>query len=167
MEIARDIKFMDRKLPSLKTTKADPLLAETEDSESKSMELQYDMPANKEENSDINDESKERGPNVEDEETRGSVNDVEDREISEFNDEEVGELLDEDPNDSENEDEANQGKSTRGRGRPRIIRTGIRGRPRKQYASQAEIIEETAYLGEVPIQEAVRGPDAEEWNKTL
>jgi len=53
----------------------------------------------------------------------------------------------------------------RGRERPQIIRTGSRGRPRKHYhdAALADESANFAYLAEIPIREALQGPDAEEW----
>jgi len=59
--------------------------------------------------------------------------------------------------------ENNENPPRRGPGRPRIIRTGLRGRPEKQY-HRAKLIEnsESAYLAEIPISQALQGPNAEE-----
>ena len=64
-------------------------------------------------------------------------------------------------------------EETRGRGRPRIIRTGQPGRPRKQYqpgnlnrTGIAEPNEET-FLSEVPMKEAMKGPNANEWHQAI
>ena len=64
-------------------------------------------------------------------------------------------------------------EETRGRGRPKIIRTGQPGRPRKQYqpgnlnrAGIAEPNEET-FLSEVPMKEAMKGPNANEWHQAI
>lgn len=55
----------------------------------------------------------------------------------------------------------------RGPGRPRIIRTGQRGRPRKQYNDVVQHVEsdlsEQASLSEVPMRRALAGPNSEEW----
>ncbi|KMQ86259.1 retrovirus-related gag-pol polyprotein [Lasius niger] len=53
-------------------------------------------------------------------------------------------------------------------GRPRIERTGLRGRPRKlfnlKYAEDIETTElEYAFLSEIPIKTALSGADANEW----
>lgn len=41
--------------------------------------------------------------------------------------------LNESENDENAEGEEDRNKNVRGRGRPRIIRSGLKGRPRKQY----------------------------------
>ena len=55
----------------------------------------------------------------------------------------------------------------RGPGRPRIIRTGQRGRPRKQYNEVAQYVEselaEQAFLSEIPMRRALAGHDSDEW----
>lgn len=71
---------------------------------------------------------------------------------------------------SENLDGA--GSSTRGRGRPKIIRTGSRGRPKKEYHVAAEesgnVAEnDTVLMAEVPMKQAVTGPDSEQWNMAM
>lgn len=67
------------------------------------------------------------------------------------------------------EDVMEQTPLIRGRGRPRLIRTGRRGRPRKQfnYTDQTAKHEEAASMAEVPIEEAIRGLDAEEWREAI
>lgn len=59
----------------------------------------------------------------------------------------------------------------RGRGRPRKVVTGLRGRPRKEYqvADRLPQIEEAelAYLAEVPINQSLNGPVAEEWVQAM
>nr|CAH7736890.1 unnamed protein product [Callosobruchus chinensis] len=58
----------------------------------------------------------------------------------------------------------------RTRGRARIVRTGARGRPRKVYrttqGSSTAFCEE-AFLTEVPMQEAITGRDADEWQSAM
>jgi len=73
------------------------------------------------------------------------------------------------------EDESSRSEaSKRGRGRPRILKTGERGRPRKQYqvvteqarddeAAQISDEVEMALLSEISISEAITGNDMEEW----
>jgi len=53
----------------------------------------------------------------------------------------------------------------RGRGRPRIIRSGLRGRPCKEYQTQTVTFEppEVAGIAEVRIKDALSSPEAEEW----
>lgn len=60
---------------------------------------------------------------------------------------------------------------SRGRGRPRILRTGERGRPRKIYTHIAEdaryIEDEIALLSEIPIKQALTSPEADEWHDAM
>jgi len=65
----------------------------------------------------------------------------------------------------ENEIEQDLGEPRRGRGRPEIIRTGQRGRPRKRYnvVSSANSVMEESLIAEIPLEEAIRGPDSKEW----
>ena len=58
----------------------------------------------------------------------------------------------------------NQEMPRRGRGRPRIVRTRQKGRPRKEFhvADCVNEIEEFSCLAEIPLEFAVHGPDAEE-----
>lgn len=78
----------------------------------------------------------------------------------------------------------------RGQGRPRIVRTGQRGRPRKEYHlryhgrdedpevcieeeedgrrnEEIEAIEETANLVDISVKEALSGPEAVEWTYAI
>jgi len=58
----------------------------------------------------------------------------------------------------------------RGRGRPKKMLTGLRGRPRKLFnLSKPPTEEQTqfAYMAEVSLQEAIRGPEAEEWYNAM
>ncbi|CAH2020785.1 unnamed protein product [Acanthoscelides obtectus] len=60
----------------------------------------------------------------------------------------------------------------RARGRPRIRRTGSRGRPRKIYRYRtpprgSALSSEEVLLSEVPMHQAVRGEDADEWHKAM
>lgn len=76
----------------------------------------------------------------------------------------------EDGNDEEDAPEdLNQHPRQRGQGRPKILRTGLRGRPKKQYheASCREEIDEVANLAEIPLEDAVLGPHAEEWYQAI
>lgn len=54
-------------------------------------------------------------------------------------------------------------------GRPRIVRNGRRGRPRKQYrvANQQGGVAEEIFLAEVPFQQAMTGPDSEDWQEAV
>lgn len=57
----------------------------------------------------------------------------------------------------------------RGSGRPRIVRTGTRGRPRKIYCTaqvrNAEI--ENCFMAEIPVARAMASPEAEEWHEAI
>lgn len=55
--------------------------------------------------------------------------------------------------DKDNKIEENPRGSTKGRGRPRMIRTELRRRPKKNYTNQKSL-QEIAYFGE----EAIQGP---------
>lgn len=57
----------------------------------------------------------------------------------------------------------------RGPGRPRIIRTGLRGRPRKEYSvpSQIREVADTTCLAEIPLERAIGGPHADEWYQAI
>ncbi|KAG7197624.1 hypothetical protein KM043_013405 [Ampulex compressa] len=54
-------------------------------------------------------------------------------------------------------------------GRPWIIRTGLRGRPKKEYhiAGHTETIEEESHFAEIPLTEPTAGPDSTEWQHTM
>lgn len=71
-------------------------------------------------------------------------------------------------------DEAEEGEATtskRGPGRSKIIRTGLRGRPRKLFHEPRESANSTAeyyaFLAEVPLKRAMSGPDAAEWREAM
>lgn len=51
----------------------------------------------------------------------------------------------------------------RGKGRPMIIRSGGRGRPRKVYQKTLNYDEESACMGEVRVEDALNGDDTNEW----
>ena len=57
----------------------------------------------------------------------------------------------------------------RGRGRPKIVRTGQRGRPQKEFHETdcADETEEFSCLAEIPLESAEHGPDAEEWYQAM
>lgn len=59
--------------------------------------------------------------------------------------------------------------SRRGPGRPKIDRTGARGRPRKVYNEvDANILEaEYVFLAEIPIKQAISGADSSEWYQAM
>lgn len=61
-------------------------------------------------------------------------------------------------------DEENQDHTLlkRGPGRLRIIRTGLRGRPKKDY-NMVNTIQETSMFTEVPVREAISGSTMDEW----
>lgn len=74
---------------------------------------------------------------------------------------------------SEDENAGNNGiaeGSGRGPGRPRKILTGLRGRPRKEYQPSHEVryVESNeCLLAEVPIKDAISGPDADDWMQAM
>lgn len=59
------------------------------------------------------------------------------------------------------------GTPKRAPGRPRIERTGLKGRPRKLFQTveaDARVTEEEfVFLAEIPVKQAVSSPDSEEW----
>jgi len=65
----------------------------------------------------------------------------------------------------EDETEQDLGEPRRGRGRLEIIRTGQRGRPRKRYniVNSANSVMEESFIAEIPLEEAIHGPDSKEW----
>lgn len=75
--------------------------------------------------------------------------------------------------DEQSNDEENDGQVVkRRRGRPRIERTGTRGRPRKvyRYAIEEENttdVAEEAYLSEVPMRQAMNSAEADEWYNAM
>lgn len=60
----------------------------------------------------------------------------------------------------------------RGRGRPRIVRTGSGGRPRKIYNTLNDVEEEASVVeevlvAEISIKKAITGSDASEWYEAM
>lgn len=61
----------------------------------------------------------------------------------------------------------------RGSGRPRLIRTGPRGRPRKEYHMNLQDVDEPednaeyAGIAEVSFEEALTGPESKEWKGSI
>lgn len=138
IEIARDVKFMNGKSDFIEIkAHRNPSSSETVNSENEELEIQFDAPVDNKDTIEV--------PNADDDDPDDSNDDGED------------------------EDLEDRSGYSRGRGRPRLIRTGLRGRPRKQYqeSNQAESLEETAFIAEIPIQEAIQGPDAEEWRDAI
>lgn len=65
------------------------------------------------------------------------------------------------------EEEDDNLNEVRGPGRPRLVRSGNRGRPKKIYNMvpgnpEAELVEQ-AFLGEIPMRQALCGSEIEEW----
>lgn len=65
-------------------------------------------------------------------------------------------------------------RTNRGAGRPKILRTGQRGRPRKLFQEDVPTIfeeveedEQQTFLSEIPFDEAVKGPNANEWHEAI
>ena len=73
--------------------------------------------------------------------------------------------------DSNDDEEAPRPQRGRGPGRPRIIRTGQRGRPRRQHQPSRENAEfdgsDLVNLAEVPFRSAMHSNDAEHWLKAI
>jgi len=63
---------------------------------------------------------------------------------------------------------SNEDDSKRGRGRSRKVMTSLRGRPRKHYHT-ADMGESTAMANmvEISLEEAIHGPDAEQWFQAM
>lgn len=81
--------------------------------------------------------------------------------------EEIDNQIDYDSDRNEEEDaQVEPDPQQRGRGRPKIMRTGLRGRPRKQYHTEnyTNETEETAHLAEISLEQAVH---AEEWFQAI
>lgn len=61
-------------------------------------------------------------------------------------------------------DNANRHRAS---GRLKIVRTGSRGRPRKEYHSRSEktafLEEQAAFISEVPMKKAMSSPNTGEW----
>ena len=72
---------------------------------------------------------------------------------------------------SEQEEEGNNVPvAKRGRGRPTVVRTGSRGRPRREYQRPNESsasIAEYACLAEVPMSQAMSSPHVDEWCQAI
>lgn len=72
---------------------------------------------------------------------------------------------------SHEEEETSQESERRGPGRPRLERTGARGRPTKVYnmitTQTGNSASEFAFLSEVPIKNAVYGAESEDWYKAM
>ena len=75
-------------------------------------------------------------------------------------------------------DEGASDRPSRGRGRPKTVRTGLRGRPRKQYqvkkVSNTEgkctpnaPTPESAYSAEISVSDALSSPESSEWNEAI
>lgn len=79
-----------------------------------------------------------------------------------------------DPEGSEPEAEENEicEAPRRGRGRPTLQRTGRKGRPRKIYnlaslGAIVEVADEQVMLSEVPMKQALSGPDVDSWHEAI
>jgi len=75
-------------------------------------------------------------------------------------------------NQEESEDASSQDTSVtsrKARGRPRILRTGSRGRPRRIFNTVEQAQETTDIVGvsEINLKEAVQGINAEDWNRAI
>ncbi|CAK9820093.1 Copia protein [Anthophora quadrimaculata] len=70
-----------------------------------------------------------------------------------------------------NADNGNCGdeQSRRGTERPRKVRTGMRGRPRKEYnmVQVASTAVEQTFMAEVPLERAIASSDADEWHQAI
>lgn len=55
----------------------------------------------------------------------------------------------------------------RGPGRPRKVLTGLPGRPRKQYQERHEEQAEMAFNAEIPVNQALTGPESDQWLQTM
>lgn len=69
-------------------------------------------------------------------------------------------------NDEHQEHQQQPGPGRQGRGRPRIVRTGQRGRPSKVYANEAGLAE-FAYIADVHIKNALMGEDSSAWKEAM
>ena len=73
----------------------------------------------------------------------------------------------------DNEEDAQDQIPLRGPGRPSFARTGRRGRPRKLFCVKtqdtADFIEDTdqVFIAEIPMNQAMSGPDAAEWFQAM
>lgn len=76
-----------------------------------------------------------------------------------------------------NNEERNAEVSGRGPGRPKLLRTGCRGRPRKIYQEANEVDNfnkereceefDYAFLADIPLKQALNSPEAEEWYNAM
>jgi len=85
------------------------------------------------------------------------------------NDDSSGEKAGQDPNDLNDPNDQPNPEARRGCGRLRIVRTGLRGRPRKEYQAPNLLDEhgDMASLAEIPLEQTFGGPDAKEWYRKL
>jgi len=76
---------------------------------------------------------------------------------------------DESQHEIEPEEHNARDEQRRGPGRPKILRTGLRGRPRKQYHIQdaANLAEEELFLAEISLVDAMRGEQSGEWIQAI
>ena len=77
-------------------------------------------------------------------------------------------------NPAQGEEPQEQNQQRRGRGRPRIERTGLRGRPKKIYAQaqdrvaiDQEPMEEIAEMVEISMKEAISSSNAQDWKVAI
>ncbi|CAK9818809.1 Retrovirus-related Pol polyprotein from transposon TNT 1-94 [Anthophora quadrimaculata] len=85
------------------------------------------------------------------------------------NESDTGESSDDTAELNANENGQDDVQYRRGRGRPRKIVTGTRGRPRKQYnmVQVGNTATEEVFMAEIPLARAVAGPDADEWHQAI
>lgn len=141
IDIARDVKFIGMPKTSPNTKDYDEIETNEDDD---SPQVEVTIPFRKVLNCDLPDEIDDQiNDDIDD-------NDMED-------DQEVDQEL------------PNHEPLRRSRGRPRILRTGLRGRPRKEFHTSncVEEIEETAFHAEISLEQAVHGPYAEEWHRAI
>lgn len=86
--------------------------------------------------------------------------------------EEQEEVEEEDQQQNENMQEGNRRELKRGSGRPKIVRSGMVGRPRKEYKMvEVEAFEnndnECSAVAEIPLKEALNGEHANQWKKAI
>lgn len=74
------------------------------------------------------------------------------------------EEVDEEPEEADAQEE---GAPIRRRGRPRIIRTGLPGRPRKDYGQLGIDQGDFACVAEIPVTQAISGPNSSEWIEAI
>ncbi|KAJ3661597.1 hypothetical protein Zmor_005987 [Zophobas morio] len=93
----------------------------------------------------------------------GESNDRSERDVTTAEEDDERDIIDDD----------NNADRARAPGRPRIVRTGRRGRPRKQFrtvpnpgANIVDVIEQS-FVSEVAMKKALSGPDADEWRRAI